>query len=364
MADTSELDGWRGQIDAIDRELVAALNRRADLVRAIGRAKNASGGPIFVPHREHEVFQKVCALNKGPMPDSALRAIWREIMSASFALEQPLTICHFGQPGAFTHLAATLKFGDSVGYTSVEDIATVFTEVEKGHADYGVVPIENSTDGSITDTIDAFLATDLRIINELHLKIRHHLMATCARDEIKRIYSRHTVFRQCRGWLAANMPGRELVEIVSTTKAAERAAKEAGAAAIGHEEAATAFGLPIVASDIQDNATNTTRFVVIGKPQLAAQPTGDDKTSIMFGVQDRPGALYDCLVPFHTAGINLSRIESRPSRRRPWEYLFFIDITGHQRDERVQSVLSALKAQVSTLEILGSYPRVARALND
>jgi chorismate mutase/prephenate dehydratase len=319
---------------------------------------------VFVPHREQEVFKKIASLNPGPMPEQALRAIWREIMSASFALERRLMICHFGQPGAFTHMASRLKFGDSVDYAAVDSINTVFTEVERGHADYGVVPIENSTDGSITDTIDAFLATDLRIINELHLRIRHHLMARCGRDEIKRIYSRHTVFRQCRGWLSANMPGRELVEIVSTTKAAERAAKEDGAAAIGHEEAAAAFGLPIVASDIQDNATNTTRFVVIGKPLLAAQPTGNDKTSVMFGVQDRPGALYDCLLPFHRSGINLSRIESRPSRRRPWEYLFFIDIGGHQRDEPVQKVLTELRDKVSTLEILGSYPKVDRALNE
>lgn len=358
------LDGQRTRIDELDRELVKLLSQRAECARIIGQAKAAKGESIFVPHREQEIFAKLAALNPGPMPDQSLRAIWREIMSASFALEQPLTICHFGQPGAFTHLAARLKFGDSVTYAPVESITTVFNEVERGHADYGVVPIENSTDGAITDTIDAFLATHLRIINELHLRIRHHLMARCPRDQIKRIYSRHTVFGQCRSWLAANMPGVELVEIVSTTKAAERAKLEDGAAAIGQAEAATIFGLPVLASDIQDNPNNITRFVVIAKPERAAQPTGSDKTSLMFGVQDRPGALYDCLLPFHKDGINLCRIESRPSRRRPWEYLFFIDLIGHQADAKVAAAMKELTKHTSTMEVLGSYPRAERALNE
>lgn len=359
-----DLARFRSEIDAVDAQLVALVSQRAELARRIGHAKAAQGAAVFVPHREEEVFRRLAALNPGPLPEGALRAIWREVMSASRALEQPLTICHFGQPGAFTHLAATLKFGESVQYASVEDIATVFAEVEKGHADYGVVPIENSTDGSITDTIDAFLATHLRIINELHLRVRHHLMAACPRDQIRRVYSRHTVFRQCRSWLATNLPGCELVELVSTTKAAERVADEPGAAAIGHSEAAKQFGLPIVASDIQDNPNNTTRFVVIGAPDKAAKPSGSDKTSLMFGVQDKPGALYDALVPFHQAGINLSRIESRPSRRRPWEYLFFIDISGHQSDPAIAAALDQLRSRASMLEVLGSYPRAERALNE
>jgi len=360
----ANLDGWRQEIDTIDREVVDLLSRRATAARAIGQAKASTGAAVFAPHREEQVFQRLAAANKGPLSDSALRAIWREVMSASRALELPLTICHFGQPGAFTHLAAQLRFGHSVQYTSVEDIATVFQEVEKGHAHYGIVPIENSTDGSITDTIDQFLATNLRIIDELHLRVRHHLMAGCPREQIKRIYSRHTVFRQCRGWLATNMPGIELVELVSTTKAAERVVSEPGAAAIGHSEAAKQFALPILASDIQDNANNTTRFVVIGTPDKAAQPSGDDKTSIMFGVQDRPGALYECLVGFHKAGINLCLIESRPSRRRPWEYLFFIDVLGHSQDAAIRGALEELSKHTSTVEVLGSYPATKRALNE
>jgi chorismate mutase/prephenate dehydratase len=360
-----DLAALRTQIDALDAELVALLNRRAGLAREVGKAKATTGAAVFVPHREQEVFKRLAALNTGPLPDAALRGIWREIMSASFALERPLTICHFGQPGAFTHLAARLKFGASVEYAPADGISTVFAEVEKGRADYGVVPIENSTDGSITDTIDAFLGSTVRIVNELHLRVRHHLMAAVPRTAIRRIYSRSTVFGQCRGWLAANMPGVELIEVVSTTKAAERAAAEAdqGSAAIGAAEAAAAFSLPVLASDIQDNPNNTTRFVVVARPRFAAQPTGDDKTTLMLTLADRPGALYDCLQPFHRAGINLCRIESRPSRRRAWEYLFFIDLCGHQQDPAVAAVLAELAKGGAVCEILGSYPRAEGPLN-
>jgi chorismate mutase/prephenate dehydratase len=363
MAD-ADLATHRARIDQLDRELVRLLNERAESARAIGHAKAASGAPVFAPHREEEVFRRIAEANRGPLPEKSLRAVWREIMAASRALERPLTICHFGQPGAFTHLAARLKFGDSVEYAHVEDIATVFAEVEKGHADYGVVPIENSTDGSITDTIDAFLATRLKIVAELTLRIRHHLMAAGPREGIRRVYSRHTVFGQCRSWLAANLPGIELVECVSTTKAAERAAAEPDAAAVGGEDAAKAFGLRVLASDIQDNPHNITRFTVLGDPAAAAQPSGQDKTTLMFGVQDRPGALYDCLLPFHRSGINLSRIESRPNRRRAWEYLFFIDLLGHQSDERIRAALAELGRHASSVEILGSYPRAERPLNE
>ncbi|MDA3962489.1 MAG: prephenate dehydratase [Planctomycetota bacterium] len=363
MADDAALSGYRQRIDAIDTELVRLLNERATCAQQIGAAKRSSGSSIFVPHREQEVFRRVTDRNEGPLANATLLAIWREIMSGSFALEQGLSICHFGQPGAFTHEAARLKFGDSVNYTSAEAISTVFTEVERGHADYGVVPIENSTDGGITDTIDAFLATSLRIVNELHLRIRHHLMARCPRDQIKRIYSKHTVFGQCRTWLAANMPGVELVEVGSTTQAAERAQSDSNGAAIGNAKASAAFDLAVLAEDIEDNPTNTTRFVVLACNERAAQPTGNDKTSLMFGVQDRPGALYDSLIPFHSAGISLSRIESRPSRRQPWEYLFFIDLLGHEQDAEVRAAIEKLAPCTTAMQILGSYPRAEQPLN-
>ncbi len=364
-SDVVDLAAIRTRIDALDERLVELLNARAELVREVGKAKAATGGAIFVPHREQEVFKRLAALNQGPLPDAALRGIWREVMSASFALERPLTICHFGQAGAFTHLAARLKFGESVSYCPADAIGAVFAEVEKGRADYGVVPIENSTDGTITDTIDAFLGSSVRIVSEMNLRVRHHLMSGVQRSEIRRIYSRSTVFGQCRGWLATNMPGLELVEVVSTTKAAERAAAEvaSGAAAIGADEAAKAFGLPVIASDLQDNPNNMTRFVVVARPQHAAQPTGDDKTTVMLAVSDRPGALYDCLTPFHKAGINLCKIESRPSRRRAWEYLFFIDILGHQREGKIADAIAELAHGTAVCEILGSYPRAEQPLN-
>jgi len=361
---TDELDQHRQTIDRLDRELVHLLNERARAAQEIGQQKRGEGASIFVPHREQAVFERICAANEGPLSDQSLRAIWREVMSASLALERGLTICHFGKPGSFTHQAARLKFGDSVDYSAVEAISTVFDEVERGHADYGVVPIENSTDGGITDTIDAFLATPLRIVNELFLRIRHHLMARCQRSEIRRIYSKHTVFGQCRQWLSSNMPGVELVEVASTTQAAERAAAQDNAAAIGNADAAKAFGMAILAEDIEDNPTNTTRFVVLAQPERAAKPTGNDKTSLMFGVQDRPGALYEALIPFHNAGISLSRIESRPSRRQPWEYLFFIDLIGHESDETVHEAMSKLTGCTTALQVLGSYPRVEHPLND
>jgi len=358
------LDPWREEINAIDGDLVALLNRRARAAKEIGDVKRERGEPIFVPDREQAVYERISALNEGPLSDRALRAIWREIMSGSIALEQPLAICHFGRNGSFTHQAARLKFGDSVDYRGTESIVQVFHQVEKGRGDYGVVPIENSTDGGITDTIDSFLATSLCIVGELHLRIRHHLMARCAKGDIRRIYSKNTVFGQCRNWLAANAPGVELVEVASTTQAAERAVAEDGAAAIGSADAAAEFSLPIIAHDTEDNPTNTTRFVLIAKRGKAAGRTGEDKTSIMFGVKDRPGALYEALIPFHAKGISLSRIESRPSRRQPWEYLFFIDLRGHLDDAPVADAIGELERHTTTLQVLGSYPRADYVLNE
>lgn len=360
----TDLDHIRQAIDDLDADLVRVLSERARLAQQVGSFKQERGGPIFVPHRERAVFERICALNQGPLSDRSMTAIWREIMSGCIALERTITIAHFGQPGSFTHQAARAKFGDSVDYAAVESIATVFSEVERKHADYGVVPIENSTDGSISDTIDRFLQTDLSIVNELHLRIRHHLMARCDRQAIKRIYSKHTVFGQCRQWLAANMPAVDLVEIGSTTQAAQRAVEETGAAAIGSRFAAKEFGLDILAEDIQDKANNTTRFVVLADPDKAAAPTGQDKTSLMFSIKDKPGALYESLLPLHHAGITMTRIESRPNRRQAWEYLFFIDVIGHRDEPRMAAALDAFAAGVHTLDVLGSYPIADKALND
>ena len=358
-----KLAPFRETINRIDQQLVELLNERARAAQAIGAAKADAGAAIFVPHREKAVFDRVTNANDGPLHDATLIAIWREIMSGTLALEHPMCICHFGRAGSFTQQAATLKFGQSVKYHSVEAITTVFDEVERGHADYGIVPIENSTDGSISDTIDSFLATSLVIVNEIHLHVRHHLMATCQQDAIERIYSKDTAFGQCRQWLANNLPQAELIDCASTTIGAERAANDPNGASIGNASAASHFGLRVVSEDIQDLANNTTRFVVLAKPERAAQPSGDDRTSIMFGVQDRAGALYDCLLPLHQRGISLSRIESRPWKRQAWEYLFFIDLVGHHKDPVVTEALDELRKITEVFQILGSYPRARQALN-
>ena len=252
--DQRTLDECRDAIDRIDGEMLQLLAERAKAAQRVGVIKHAAGDAIFAPHRERKVHEKLCARNPGPLTDHSILAIWREIISGCISLEEPLTICHFGQPGSFTHQASRARFGDSVSYAAIESIPIVFETVERGHADYGVVPIENSTDGGITDTIDAFLATNLRIVSEMHLRVRHHLMARCEQKDIKRVYSKHTVFGQCRQWLATHLPGVDLVETVSTTQAAEKAAKEEGSAAIGNEEASGNFGISILAQDIQDNA--------------------------------------------------------------------------------------------------------------
>jgi chorismate mutase/prephenate dehydratase len=358
-----KLAPYRETINRIDQQLVQLLNERAQAAQAIGAAKADAGAAVFVPHREKAVFDRVTTANQGPLKDETLVAIWREIMSGTLALEHPMRICHLGRPGSFTQQAAMLKFGQSVAYHAVEAIPTVFNEVERGHADYGIVPIENSSDGGITDTIDAFLATSLVIVNELHLQIRHHLMGHGEQDAIERVYSKDTAFGQCRQWLSNNLPNAELIECSSTTVGAERAAADPAGAAIGNATAASHFGLNLVAEDIQDLAVNTTRFVVLAKPDRAAQPSGDDRTSIMFGVQDRAGALYDCLLPLHRRGISLNRIESRPSKRQAWEYLFFIDLVGHHTDPEVAAALDELRTITEVFQILGSYPRARQSLN-
>lgn len=358
------IESLRQRIDLIDGQLVELLNERAKAAREVGRAKLLTGSPVFVPHRETQVLERIRSLNRGPMPEAALAAIWREIMSAAIALEKPLTICHFGSPGAFTYQAARLKFGESASYVGVEAINTVFKEVERGHADYGVVPIENSLDGGINDTIDACQQTSLRIINEMSLRIRHHLMGKCVLGEVRKVFSRPTVFSQCRRWLAENLPGVELVETISTTQAAGLAADQPNSAAIGDADVAHRKALPILAADIEDSTTNTTRFIVLAKPDHAAARTGNDKTSLFLAVRDRPGALYESLIPFHRRGINLCRIESRPSRSQAWEYVFCIDVFGHESDPMLREALTDLKDCTSSLRVLGSYPRADRPLND
>ncbi len=292
--------------------------------------------------------------SKGRLPANAIRAIYREIMSASLSLEKDLTIAYFGQPASWTHQAARSKFGASVKYSSFPNISDVFDAVARGSADYGVVPIENSIEGAVNHTLDVFVDSDLLICAQVLLRIENHLLSKAPLEEITRVYSHPQALAQCRGWLRTNLPKADLIEVASTSAAAERAAREEGAAAVAGQMAAEMNNLPILARAIQDSALNTTRFLVIG--QKTCPPTGDDRTSIMFSVQDKAGALYNALTPFKEFHISLNRIQSRPSKRKNWEYFFFVDLHGHCDDAAVKNALTELEKHCNFVKILGSYP--------
>lgn len=349
------LDELRKQIDAVDQELVALLNRRAEIVVEVGRIKNAEGTPIYAPDREKAVFEKVCRANKGPLPDKTLIAIYRELMSGSFALERPLRIAYLGPEGSYSHLAAVEKFGSSVEYESVSNINGVFDEVSREHADFGIVPIENSVGGGVIDTLDALVETDVQICAEISRAIHHNLLANCSLEEVERVYSKPEVFSQCQRWLAETDLAGKTIAVASTSKAAEMARDEKGTAAIASALAAELYGLKIVCANIEDNSKNMTRFFVIG--QEPARPTGDDKTSVVFTTKDEPGALVSVLQAFKDGGVNMSFIQSRPSKKRNWEYYFFGDLKGHQNEERVVQAIGAARKHCLRLNVLGSYPR-------
>ncbi len=350
-----DLEALRKQIDAVDEELVTILNRRAEIVVEIGRLKNVDGTPIYAPDREKRVLDKIRRANKGPLPNRTLVAIYRELMSGSFALEKPLRIAYLGPQGSFSQLAAMGKFGASVEYQPVTDIRGVFGEVSRGHADFGLVPIENSVGGGVIDTLDALLDTDVQICAEINRAIHHNLMADCPLGEVETVYSKPEVFSQCQRWLSENNLVGRTVPVASTSKAAELAKAEARAAAIGSHLAGELYGLKLVCENIEDNPNNVTRFFVIGKNP--AGRTGDDKTSIVFTTKDEPGALVDVLDALRQHGVNMSFIESRPSKKRNWEYYFFVDVAGHQSDEVVIKAIDAARHHCLRLNTLGSYPR-------
>ena len=345
----------RKKIDAIDAKLLELLNDRADLVHEVGQVKRKEGTEIYAPEREEQLLRSLVKRSKGRLPETAIRAIYREIMSASLALEKDLTIAYFGPVATNTHQAARGKFGASVEYTPQVSIADVFDVVARGNADYGVVPIENSTEGAVNHTLDVFMDSDLRICAQILLKIENHLVAKIPKTDIRKIYSHPQVLGQCRNWLRLNLPNVDLVEVSSTARAAEMAAKEPHAAAITGRMAAEVHGLQILDASIQDSPNNTTRFLVIG--HATCPPTGDDKTSLMLCVQDKPGALFDVLEPLKRLKINMSKIESRPSKRKAWEYFFFVDVDGHALDEPLAKALAELQKNCSFVKILGSYPK-------
>ncbi len=354
------LEPLRERIDQIDHELVKLLNERAQVVIKIGKVKNKTGGQIYAPDREKQVLEKIKAVNEGPLPDRTLFAIWRELMSGSFALERPLRIGYLGPEGSFTHNAAMLKFGQSVEYEPLTDIRSTFDEVSKGHCDLGLVPIENTTGGGVIETLDAFTDSDVKICAEVLMAIHHNLMANCPLEKIEKIYSKPEVFAQCRNWLTATFKEAKTISVASTAKAAQMAAEEKGAAAIGSAIAAELYGLKMVCENIEDITNNVTRFLAISRDD--SRPTGEDKTAIVFSTAHKAGALADVLDLSKKHDINLTNIESRPSKKREWEYYFFMDFLGHRTDQNIINGLEAAREHCLQLSILGSFPRATELL--
>jgi chorismate mutase/prephenate dehydratase len=358
--DARPLAGLRSQIDALDAQIVALLNERANVVVEIGKLKQQTNAPIYAPDREQAVLQKVRQLNHGPLPDRCLEAVYRELMSGSFALEKPLRIAYLGPAGTFSHAAALRKFGASVEYVPLADIPGVFEEVVRGHVDYGLVPVENSLHGGVVDTLDAFLGSSARICAEVRITIHHFLLAKGPWESVRTIYSKPEIFSQCRKWLAGVAKDRDVQGVASSSKAAELAAQHEGVAAIGTRIAAEMNGLAVLFENIEDDPDNETRFLVIGRE--AARRTGDDKTAVMFTTAHQPGALADVLDVFKANGINLTDIEKRPSKKANWEYYFFIDAQAHADDPAMRTAIEQARKHCLQLTVLGSYPRAAEVL--
>ncbi len=349
------LDDLRKQIDTLDEDIIRLLNERINVVLNIGAEKKKAGSEIYVPSRERVVFDKIKKLNAGPLPEESAHAIYREIMSAALALETNMKIAYLGPEATFTHQAARNKFGVSVDYIPTSTISKVFDCVQNRAAEYGVVPVENSTEGAVTHTFDQFATTPLKICAEIYLPISLTLLATQPKEQVGLIFSKQEVFGQCRSWLNANLPKAKLSPVESTTKAVQLALETPGSAAIASVMASDMYDIGILAENIQDMQGNTTRFLVIGSSYGPA--TGNDKTSIVFGVKHKVGALYDALSVFKADDINMTKIESRPSRNKAWEYYFFVDIDGHAEDPIIARALSELQEHCSLMTILGSYPK-------
>src|SRR5687767_2743782 len=354
------IDELRKQIDALDERIVELLNDRARVVVDIGKLKQQNNAPIYAPDREKAVLEKLRKLNRGPLPDRCLEAVYRELMSGSFALEKPLRIGFLGPAGTFSHAASVRKFGSSVDYVPLTEIPSVFEEVIRGHIDYGLVPVENSIGGGVVDTLDAFLSSSAKICAEVLITIHHNLLANQPWEKITKIYSKPEVFSQCRNWLAATAKDRDVQPAASTSRAAELASQQPGVAAIGSTIAGELYGLHVLFENIEDNPDNVTRFFVIGRE--GARRSGDDKTAIMFTTAHKPGALAEVLDVFKENGINLTDIEKRPSKKVNWEYYFFIDAQGHQDEPAMQKAIAEAKAHCLQLTVLGSYPRAQEVL--
>jgi chorismate mutase/prephenate dehydratase len=344
----------RKAIDKLDAQIVKLLNERTRHVLGIGDIKLKAGEEIYVPHRERAVFERICRRNEGPMTDESLRAIYREVMSSALSLEKTMNIAYLGPAATFTHQAAIRKFGSSLRYSAQKTIADVFAEVTRNRADYGVVPVENSTEGVVTHTLDMFVDSELKIVAQIILPIQHCLLSNSRRARIKKLYGHPQTLGQCRGWLQNNLPEVEIIETSSNARSAELAAKERDSAAIAGVLAAERYGLRMVECDIQDNSANATRFLVLGRQ--CSPPTGSDRTSLMLSITHEVGALHQALAAFRRFRLNMTKIESRPSKRKAWEYYFFVDCEGHKDDRRVAKAIAELERHCNFVKVLGSYP--------
>lgn len=354
------LEPYRKQIDELDQKIVQTLNERARVVVEIGKIKQQQNLSIYAPDREKLVFDKVRRINTGPLPNRCLEAVYRELMSGSFALERPLRIGFLGPAGSFSHQASVLKFGQSVDYVPMADIPGVFEEITRGHIDYGLVPVENSLHGGVVDTLDAFLSSSARICAEVLVTIHHQLLANGPWEGVTTVLSKDAVFAQCRKWLAATAKGKEVRAVDSTSRAAELAAADPAVSAIGSRQAAELYGLHMLFENIEDNPDNVTRFFVIARE--SCKRTGEDKTAIMFTTAHKPGALAEVLDVFRDKGINLTDIEKRPSQKVNWEYYFFIDAQGHADDAAMKEAIAEAGKHCLQLTVLGSYPKAVEVL--
>jgi chorismate mutase/prephenate dehydratase len=346
----------RARIDAIDDRILALLNERAATALDVGRIKAERNLRFYVPEREVEILRRLTEANPGPFPNEGLKAIWREIISASLSLEKPLSVAFLGPRATFTHLACLKHFGESAQYVPQINLSEVFDAVERNVADFGVVPIENSSEGIVSNTLDMFVDHNLLICGEIMVEVDQDLLSvTGDLDHVRKVYSHPHAIAQCRGWLERNLRQVPVFDVESTARAAELAADDPSAAAIAGEAAAKIYGLKTIRRRIQDNTNNFTRFIIIGKQPSAR--TGNDKTSILFSARDEVGALHLMLEPFAKYNVNLTKIESRPVKKKAWEYLFFLDMTGHASDDPVAKALDDLKAHAQFIKILGSYPR-------
>jgi chorismate mutase / prephenate dehydratase len=352
-----DLGDWRSRISDLDNQILSLLNQRAEAALQIGDLKRRQDAPSYVPEREAAILNRLAEASRGPLPAQAVIAVWREIVSACRALESPLTVAYLAPQGTFTHQAARERFGESAAYHGSRTIADVFEDVERGRAQIGVVPVENSIDGAVNVTLDRLVETELQICGELTLEIAQHLLSRArGLGEVKRVLSHPQGLGQCRSWLAANLPDVPVEETTSTAAAAELAATDAAVAAIASDLAGRLYNVPVLRPHIEDNRQNTTRFLVLGR-----QPSGPsgsrDKTSIVFAMPNTPGALYRILEPLAREGLNLTKIESRPARRAPtWDFVMFVDLEGHRETPVVDNALNEMAQRTLFLKVLGSYP--------